>query len=328
MSTPDVSTDVYAVADAAGGARWRSGTAARLAGIPAPTLRVWERRYGVVSAPKTVTGQRLYSTHDVQRLRLIKRLTGHGHAIGSIARLPIEELDALAKGLPMPGDAADVDGMRGGDRRVVVVVGRAAARRLAGAVGMGNLEMNDKLEEAASRDGDADVLLVHLQTLQPETVKQVIEVSQRRNAGAVIVIYAFAADAVVSLLRTAGVTVVREPVSGLDLVRLMTVPAVHGERSPDLRQAAPRRFTDEDLVAISQSPTAIACECLRHVCEIVQQVAAFETYSAECISRDGNDALQHLRLKQLAGTTRARFERAIVDLAAHEGVVLAPPQSR
>ena len=188
--------------------------------------------------------------------------------------------------------------------------------------------MNDKLEEAASRDGVADVLLVHLQTLQPETAQQVIEVSQRRSARAAIVIYAFAADAVVSMLRTAGVTVAREPVSSVDLARLMPGSAAHGDRSPDLRPAAPRRFTDEDLVAISQSPTAIACECLRHVCEIVQQVAAFEIYSAECISRDGNDALQHLRLKQLAGTTRARFEQAIVDLAAHEGVVLAPPPSR
>ena len=54
-------------------ARLRSGTVARLAGVPVATLRIWERRYGVVDAPKSAAGQRLYSGHDMQRLRLSAR---------------------------------------------------------------------------------------------------------------------------------------------------------------------------------------------------------------------------------------------------------------
>jgi hypothetical protein len=79
-------------------ARLRSGTAARLAGIAVATLRVWERRYGVVAAPKTPTGQRLYTSHDVQRLRLLKQLTARGHAIGTIAALDLAALQVLAVG--------------------------------------------------------------------------------------------------------------------------------------------------------------------------------------------------------------------------------------
>jgi len=76
-------------------ARLRSGAAARLAGLPVTTLRVWERRYGVVSAPKTATGQRQYGAVDVQRLALLKLLSNHGHAIGTMADLPLADLRSL-----------------------------------------------------------------------------------------------------------------------------------------------------------------------------------------------------------------------------------------
>ena len=315
-----MSDEIDAGAGESSNARWRSGTAARLAGVPAATLRVWERRYGVVAAPKTVTGQRLYSTLDVQRLRLIKRLTSSGHAIGSIARLSTDELNALAKGLPSPVDWGIGRG-EAAERRIVVV-GRAAVRRLTGAGDVGTLEVNDDLSGAASRSGDADVLLVHVESLQPDAAERVLEVAARRNARTVVVTYAFATDAVVAYLRSAGVTLLREPVAGDDISRLLAASTASSGSAFDERPAAPRRFTDEALVAISQSATALSCECLRHICELALQVAAFETYSAECVARNPKDARQHLRLKQLAGTTRARFERAIVDLAAHESVSL------
>jgi len=77
-------------------ARLRSGSAARLAGLPVTTLRVWERRYGVVAAPKSATGQRLYGAGDVQRLALLKLLSDRGHAIGTMATLPLADLLGLA----------------------------------------------------------------------------------------------------------------------------------------------------------------------------------------------------------------------------------------
>lgn len=63
-------------------------------GLSPHVLRAWERRYGVVSPTRTEGGQRLYSQLDVERLRLLRRLTDRGHAIGRIATLP---LDALAR---------------------------------------------------------------------------------------------------------------------------------------------------------------------------------------------------------------------------------------
>jgi MerR family transcriptional regulator, light-induced transcriptional regulator len=66
----------------------------KLTGIPVDTLRAWERRYGVVEPGRDARG-RLYSEPDVERLRLLRRAVGAGHAIGRIAPLSADELRAL-----------------------------------------------------------------------------------------------------------------------------------------------------------------------------------------------------------------------------------------
>jgi MerR family transcriptional regulator, light-induced transcriptional regulator len=48
--------------------------AASLAGVAAPTLRAWERRYGVVSPKRTAGGYRVYDDADVRLLRAMKVL--------------------------------------------------------------------------------------------------------------------------------------------------------------------------------------------------------------------------------------------------------------
>ena len=77
----------------------RSGTAARLAGIPVETLRVWDRRHGIVGPWLSPRGHRLYATEGVSRLALIKQVDP-GSPIGSIATLPLASL-------PEKRDAAD-----------------------------------------------------------------------------------------------------------------------------------------------------------------------------------------------------------------------------
>src|SRR5512141_668232 len=64
-------------------------------GLTPHVLRAWERRYGVVSPGRTEGGQRLYSELDIERLRLLRRLTDGGHAIRRIASLPLAELARL-----------------------------------------------------------------------------------------------------------------------------------------------------------------------------------------------------------------------------------------
>jgi DNA-binding transcriptional MerR regulator len=48
------------------------GVVSRMTGIPIVTLRVWERRYGFPQSARTAGGHRLYSEHEVLRLRWVK----------------------------------------------------------------------------------------------------------------------------------------------------------------------------------------------------------------------------------------------------------------
>ena len=86
----------------------------------------------------------------------------------------------------------------------------------------------------------------------------------------------------------------------------------------------PRRSSDEALAALAELPSSVACECPRHMAEIVMQLAGFERYSAECLSRSPADAALHRHLGEVAGAARTLFERAVERLVAEEGLVLTP----
>ena len=74
---------------------YRIGAVSKLSGIPVPTLRVWQTRYGAFT-PTTTQGQhRLYSEDDLRKAALLKSLTAQGHGISRIAGLPILQLQQL-----------------------------------------------------------------------------------------------------------------------------------------------------------------------------------------------------------------------------------------
>jgi methanogenic corrinoid protein MtbC1 len=50
-------------------------------GIPADTVRAWERRYGVPQPQRTGTGRRLYSEHDIAAIRWLRERTAAGMTI-------------------------------------------------------------------------------------------------------------------------------------------------------------------------------------------------------------------------------------------------------
>ena len=293
----------------------RSGTAARLAGISPSTLRIWEHRYGVVSPPKSAAGQRTYSMKDVERLRLIKRLTLEGHAIGTVARLDVDVLGMLSS-----GNQAE---SRGAQR--VFVVGQAAARKLEARLRPAPAQIFDDLIHAqreAARAGAADVLVIHVPSLDVSIAEQVMTLKTSLPSTDVIVVYSFGTESVAEALRTAGLTVRREPITGKELARLIialmpTVTAVASDTRPDSR-----RFTDAELVALTEMPSMIACECPRHLAEIVMSLAAFELYSTQCAARDQDDAALHRHLHDVTSSARTLLEQALARLVIEEGLVL------
>ena len=303
----------------------RSGTAARLAGLPVTTLRVWERRYGVVAAAKTESGQRVYSPHDVARLRLLRQLTHAGHAIGTIALLELESLQALTAGMPalastVPGAVLDA-----------VVVGRSAAHALEAVPGCVLRAVHDDLDQAESAqppEGRVGLLLVRLASLQPQAVGRVLALGASLRAGSVFVVYGFGTEASARALRESGATVRREPLTGRELaqwvrgVREAPVSAPRPAEAEAGWQVAPRRFADEALARLAEMPSPVACECLRHMAEIVAQLAGFERYSEDCMSTGPADVALHRHLCRTAGAARTMFEQALQRVVAEEGLAL------
>ncbi len=59
----------------------------RRTGISADVLRVWEKRYAVVTPVRSTNGRRLYTDADIERLRLLVEVTRTGRTIGQVAAL-------------------------------------------------------------------------------------------------------------------------------------------------------------------------------------------------------------------------------------------------
>jgi hypothetical protein len=324
--------------------RYRSGAVARMAGIPVSTLRIWERRYQVAAPPLTPSGHRLYAAHDVHRLALIKRLVGLGHAIGTLARLGLPELEQLAASRaatlpPIPPSAQ----RSAGRRTSFVVVGSGLAKRLAPggsrvsslAAGLERVAACADLSQAeASVDGlSAELLLVQLATLHTESADRVLALARRIGAQRVIVLYRFGPERAVQALQAAGAEAHREPVPDAELAALWAL-APRAEPAGfaavvQLTEPAPRRrFSDAALAEIAARSTTVACECPRHVAELVGQLVSFEIYSAECLNRNADDAALHADLNRVAATARALFESALERVALAEGFELPAALAR
>ena len=312
-----------------------------MAGMPVSTLRIWERRYQVAAPPLTPSGHRLYAAHDVQRLALIKRLVGLGHAIGTLARLGLPELEQLAASRAAAAQPAPFpEQHRPGHRWSFVVVGSGLAQRMASsrlrssalAAGLEPVATCADLSQAeASADGvSAQLLLVQLATLHTESADRVLALARRIGAQRVIVLYRYGPDRAVQALQAAGAEPRREPVSDAELVAswALTPGAEPGAVVPGVQvfePAPPRRFSDEALADIAARSTAVACECPRHVADLVGQLASFELYSAECLNRNAEDAALHADLNCVAATARALFEAALERVARAEGFELPDP---
>ncbi len=76
----------------------------KLTGIKAHTIRIWEKRYGIISPERTDTNIRFYTVMDLQRLLNITFLNKHGFKISLISGMSDEEVQSqVARICEMPG---------------------------------------------------------------------------------------------------------------------------------------------------------------------------------------------------------------------------------
>ncbi|MCX8157932.1 MAG: cobalamin B12-binding domain-containing protein [Verrucomicrobiae bacterium] len=110
--------------------------AAKLTGLSAHVIRIWEKRYGAVQPQRSHTQRRLYCERDLQRLALLRQATEQGHNIGAIARLRDEELRELIGRAAAAGGPARVspNGWHGPGVSIEGLLGHVRALDAAGLV--------------------------------------------------------------------------------------------------------------------------------------------------------------------------------------------------
>jgi methanogenic corrinoid protein MtbC1 len=74
-----------------------------MTGVPAPTMRSWERRYGFPTPSRTMTARRLYSDADVQAIRWVREQTERGLSVAQAIEWAIKGgAQAAPSALPSP----------------------------------------------------------------------------------------------------------------------------------------------------------------------------------------------------------------------------------
>lgn len=80
-----------------------------MTGVPVPTLRAWEQRYGFLTPTRSENGYRLYGEADVERIRRMRKLCSEGIAAAEAARLVLrdEERETPASAFAVLATEAD-----------------------------------------------------------------------------------------------------------------------------------------------------------------------------------------------------------------------------
>ncbi|MFN9745029.1 MAG: MerR family transcriptional regulator [Betaproteobacteria bacterium] len=222
----------------------------------------------------------------------------------------------------------------------VVVVGKLLGQRLKGAVQQALVPPGrmlhlqgpfETLEEAAAEPlaATADALLVYAASLQDEWLDRLVQAVPAWKGKPMAVLYGFASERTCRLFsRVPGLALLRGPQSDAALAQWLRgwrqqieLPATGTPAAPSAMPVPARRWDDEALASFAGLSTTIACECPRHVAELLVQLSHFEAYSADCESRSPEDAELHAYLHQVTALARAQFETALERVARHEGLL-------
>jgi len=330
---------------------FRAGAVARIAGMPVATLRIWEQRYQAVRPNTAASGHRLYSSADVERATLLRRLTAKGHAIGLLASLETEQMREMMRA-PDIRQANRVEAPLQTALKMVVV-GQALASRIQRLFERQPFRLNlqlvgffDSLAASAKAAGQspeptADILIVQAGSLQTGVQRELSIAQDAWRAPAAAVLYRFSSAAARAELTNIGAEVLSEPADDTALRQwLASLQFSEALRSKDAQirgaippaakglaeqTVSPPLFDDAALTQFAGLSTTVACECPSHLAELLLQVSSFEKYSSECANRSAADARLHAYLQHVAGSARMLFEKALEQVAIAEGLPLPQP---
>ena len=317
---------------------YRIGAVSQTTGIPVSTLRIWEKRYQAFSPIKSPGNHRIFNESDISKALLLKQLSQQGHAISSIAGMNVDQLRRISNQSIHPKALLQKNNRDENTVTFVAVVGQSMANRIESKQFKRLIQDNplkvshvfQNIEDTLSIDipSQPSVLLVKVNSLQPQIQNTLQELKKKHVFEQTIVVYNFATEAMVQALKWAGIVVRREPIADTELADLLqSVLFVDSTRAQEFGTGGSiitaRKFSETTLSRVASISTNILCECPRHVAELISQLASFEEYSQECLNKSPEDAHLHSYLQSISGSARCLFENALEKIATHEGIDLS-----
>ena len=291
------------------------GAVSRLLGLSTHALRKWEIRHGAVAPARSEGGDRRYSRDDLERLTKLKELVDAGHPIGTIARLSGAELDELLGRRPVEpgGDAV----------RIAVLGGRLwqalqeAQEKLRSITIVGHFENADE-----ALGIEADAIVADIPSLTENTRLELQAIRKHTAIDRLVIVYRYGSISLAESLSDDRTALFARPVNYRELQRaLRSIVADPYVQRPAIGLPQ-HKFTRKVLTDVAMMAPALACECPRHVAQIIIDLSDFEAYSAECEQTKPEDAVVHAMLRRTAATSRSLFEDALIELADYEGIDL------
>ncbi len=325
--------------------KYRIGTVAQLARLSTHTIRAWERRHHVVTPRRSEGGTRLYTDSDVTKLSLLKALTQCGEPIGMIAPLDTDTLrerlrayrrDRSAAPLVDASAAAPAPALDVGILEESFRLGEDLAARAPEDISLHPLPRAERALMNALRNTCLHALIMHLDDLGEDPRAGLRAITLAAPGAVPVLVYEFTTRRRLVELAEEGARLIKGPVTldllcrtvrnfvmidqtvGPDSVN-RSLPASPGGLQFD-EPAAPRRFSDDQLARLRETPTRVECECPNHLASIITSLSAFETYSNTCEHTSPQDAEIHRELGIGTGHARQIMEDLLARLCEHDNI--------
>jgi len=301
------------------------GVVARRAQIHPETLRVWEKRYGMITPLRTESGRRMYSEGDILKVSLVKQLTELGNPVGGLAKLSIQALrerlsgERTAQQASLPAKALQC--------RVVFSHTDLRLRFSSDLLRFSDMAIAEPFDGAAlssleDLSGYADVLITEMPTIDQESVALVNKQIQQTGCVSAVVVFNFGTRTAVDQLTSAGMVCLKGAATAADVRRACLSLGAAAHSPVQVPGLPSRRFSAAQLVRVAGIGGTIECECPNHLAELITSLCAFEKYSGECANRNDEDARIHAQLEASTAQARAILEESLARLIEIEGILI------
>ena len=299
------------------------GAVSRATGIPANTLRTWERRNFIKAEKRTESGRRRYSQEQVEMLALMKKLTDSGDSISALAKLGLSSLRSRL--LEYQTSETGASAARTGEIKVHTVGDH---------VDLWLSALPVRFRILKNEDERPDLIAIDLSATAVDCRRRVAVAKHEFPGVPLVLIYDYTTKDLIRGFSKEGHFLIRVPCSpemfehyihaALANATYQSMPSQEYEGGSSANYP-PRIFSDKQLATIATSNPNIKCECPHHISALVSSLASFENYCRRCENESPKDAEIHAHLGKEIAEARSIVEDALLYLCEADNLRVPSP---